>query len=410
LTNSRWHDNTTDEMHDTIGDKDRRFLIRVGNDYRTLEKLLTPDFEQKLPLQIDGVVVDGNHSTKFKDLRERLSGDSQVLIDHQVYRLQQASCRDHPSLVALPYAHKEREYRPEDFADDDFIKTFVQSVLNEQHKFRVTDYLAPSFFVSSPESPWLELNRRLLGETMNQVGAQVYATVCIPSNMQRNSIVIDWTINSGAAGVYLLVTPLSALTDPIPKLVQFLDLAKRLSDAGLTVIAGRQPAFGLAMMAMGVASFDAGIAQSERFNLANLVRPKRRTEAQVHPRHGAPRGIYLADLMTTVPAKVAKSILSVPSLKALLVCDELCCRGSFQSILVRPEEHFLWARAREVAAIRSDPKDWRPRRLAERVSRARQVADKIKVTLGTAAPSFEHLDRWPRVIEQISASFRVSGR
>ena len=202
--------------------------------------------------------------------------------------------------------------------------------------------------------------------------------------------------NSGAIGVYVLISPLTPTKDSVSKLSAYVELLASLRDQGLSVIAGRQPAFGLGLLSLGVSAFDSGVAQAEQFVFPSLVRTRARASGKRPARKS--RRVYIANLMSSLSADLARLVLTTPGVTGSYLCHEVCCRDGSTRALMHDREHFLRARLKEVKEIRDRPQQWRPRDYAERLERARQLADRLADAFPDLAPSFTHLDTWARVI------------
>jgi len=394
----------------TARDIEHRYLVRPGAaDHQLLERLLTPNLWQQTPVALDGIVLDASHAERFDaSAREKLlKAGSQVMVDHQVYRLQHASSTEFASLMSLPYA-REQEYEPDYFRSPDAVQRFVQSALDFQHELKVTDYLAPAFFVDSKDSAWRDVNEDLLRESIRQAGGQVYATICGSLSAVSDGAFVARITKSGAIGAYVMVSPLRATRDPVSKLVQYVQLLESIHETSLSVVAARQPGFGLALLALGIAGFDSGIAQAEQFNYPYLVR--RRTPSKRGQRQGRSLRVYLANLISSVPVGVARFILSTPGLRASFSCDQVCCRDSVTDAIVHNRDHILWSRLHELKQLRDVHRPWRVRHYMERVSYAHQLGDKVRKMLPNGeGPRFTHLDTWSRVVETVAAA-RQAGR
>ncbi len=327
-------------MSDTTTDRQPGYYVRIGRDQKTIDRLLSaPVRLGGRPLPLEGVVFDSPHVKDSARLRESLPSDCRVFVDPQVYRMQEASSLEIAALNSLPYSPQERPYEIEDF-DDLTVSSFVQSVLDFQTAARVTSYLAPAFYLPNRSSPWRDVNARLLRESIRQVGTGIFATLCGATETLRDVGLAGEISTSGAEGVYLLISPFAPLADSVSKMVDYLRLTGQLWQAGVEVVAARQPAFGLGLLALGIASFDSGIAQAEDFNYRNLVR-KRAVRPDGSSGEGKPRRVYFSDLMTTVSADAAAMVLETPALRSLLSCDRFCCEYAPDRVLVRPQEHFL---------------------------------------------------------------------
>jgi len=373
-----------------------------------LDRLLSPDLFSG-PLKFDGVVVEAPHVGLYRDLRVKIDKSSMVLVDPQAYRLQRESCGELPALQKLPYAPAKGTLGATRF--DDPVSDFVKQVLDYQQQLGVTSYVAPAFFVDSTGSQWASVNTKLLQETRSQAGSKVFATVCGSFSAFCGTPDATASIESisaaGVEGVLVLVSPIQARGDSPSKLTNYLRLLGNLSDCCANVIASRQPAFGLACMALGVAGFDSGIGTAERFDYAGLTRSRAEHERPSESPNGArprKRMVYLPQLLTVVPHSVAETIFSTSGVAGSFVCEEPCCGHNIAGALTNYREHFIYSRLKEVAVMRGKPRSWRQEHFGQQLIASRQMADKVTAAFPDLPISmFRHLDVWSRVVAGVTA-------
>jgi hypothetical protein len=384
-----------------------RYFLRPGaTDHHILDTLLTPDMFSD-PIRLDGVLLESPHANAFADARAKLPRGTQVLVDPQVYRFQRSTYQEHPSLSDLPYYPVDSALEPEQFKDNRFVSKFVRAVLDVQDAITATDFVVPGFYVDDPDSPWQWVNEALLSETRRQAGGSLYATLCGSYTTLCKpggaTAVAQRLGESGAEGVLLLASPFAAIAASPTKLLNYLLLLKQLDEAGLAVIAGRQPAFGLGCMAFGIAGFDSGVATAERFDYAALTRT-RKTSSGKQKRPARKRRIYLDPLLTSVPYSVAEQIFSTSGLAGSFVCREPCCRDGLNGALLRSRDHFIYTRLREVDDLRGRPREWRAEHFRQKLEASRQMALKVARALPEARPDgFRHLEIWLRVFTELQA-------
>ncbi len=392
------------------------FLLRPGpNDRFLLDRLLSPDLFCD-PIQLDGLVIEARRTSVYADLRPNVPKGSTIIVDPQVYRLQRESFLDQPSLTNLPNCPANGTLRPTDFETEALVSRFVTQVLGEQEKLGVSTYVAPAFFMESLDSPWRDVNTKLLKETRKQAGAKMFATLCGSYSglcaAVEPAAVVRYISEYSVEGVLVLLSPIRALADSPTKLTNFVRLLECLRGAFGQVIACRQPAFGLGCMALGVAGFDSGIGAAEQFDYAALTRPqpKPHDEPLKLSKGGRPlrKMIYLPQLLTAVPYSVADTIFSTSGVAGSFVCGEPCCRQTVKGALIRNREHFLYTRLNEVAQMRSKPQTWRTEHLSQLLIASRQMAEKVVNAFpDTRLPSFRHLDVWSRVLAGATADSMV---
>lgn len=155
------------------------------------------------------------------------------------------------------------------------------------------------------------------------------------------------------------------------------------------------------MQCLGVAAFDSGLGIAEQYNWTDQTRPPSPRGDTATGGGGAGKRIYLAPLMTTVPAAVADAVFHLESVRGRYVCNHPCCRGIGQTGLAdRRQEHYLFTRTCEVQHLRNRPTQrLRLHDLYQSLVAARDLAAVPTTALRASPsretpPSFTHLDTW----------------
>jgi hypothetical protein len=361
-------------------------------------------------LNLDGIVLDAPHADRFSQalkgspLREAIQDKPvQIIVDNQAYRLTDGS-RTTDALANLPYTRaaitgdESRGYVPDDFTSD-MVHAVVKSVLEFQSAVGVTDYTAPAFYVDRPDSPWADVNHSLLKESRNQAGTFLYATFCGSHQALCESDAVSAIAESGALGAYVLASPLDARRNSIVKLVKYIEMLSEMKLRGLSVIAARQPAFGLLLLAAGISGFDGGIAQSETFDFKTVVRDVKKDESGKNTRGGRQRPVYSPALLTSIPRELAARVLETPGMRSVLRCDQPCCRDSLANAVTASREHFVWSRAKEIEDIRSSHPALRTRHVVGKLNNAHQNGARLARAYQSDNLNFDHLERWSSVLE-----------
>lgn len=406
-------------MTNVLGEPNR-WLIRPGqHDHRELERLLTPGYWQRQPANLDGIVLDAPFAHRMGEplkrdpLREVLrDAPTAILVDHHAYRLADGSWLSE-AVKQLPYSPSHlvgeagRGFLPSDFGSPPLVKRFVKCAFDFQHALSVSDYMAPAFYLDGPNSEWLEPNRLILQECVRQAGTFLFATFCGSLAALEDKNVLR-AISENASSAYVLVSPMDARESSVTKLLRYVRSIERLKASGLSVVTGRQPAFGLALMAVGCAGFDSGLAQIEAFDYRSLVREVKR-DGDGRAGGGRSRPVYVSKLMSSLPRGTVGRLLAMAGMKSQLGCDGLCCRDNMTDALRAAREHFLWSRLREVQELRDISPSGRVRHVRERLAAAHQFAKSLKRLVPDEPWDFGYLDNWSRVVEVVGAS-AVGGR
>lgn len=391
-----------------------RYLIRPGqDDHRELERLMTPGYWQKQPAAIDGVVLDApfahrlGEPLKVDPLRQAVTDSSTLLlVDLHSCRLAEGNWR--PEAVdQLPYSARsllgesKDGFTPRDFDNDALVRRFVRSALEFQSRLSASDYIAPSFYLDGQTSEWNVPNERILRESIRQAGTFVHASFCGSlSAIETSPFVVN--ICEHAASAYVLVSPMNARDSSVTKLLRFVKGLERFKDHGISVIAGRQPAFGLSLMALGISGFDSGLAHVESFDYRSTVRETKRTRTGGR-RGGKSRPVYSSKLMTNLAPQQFDRLMGLPGMRGDLSCTGFCCRDNMTDAIQAAREHFVWSRLEEISQLREVSPAGRVRYVSEKLAGAHQLAKRVQRLVPEMDWSFQHLDNWSRVTEVVGA-------
>ena len=381
-----------------------RYALRVGpRDYKLLDQLLSPGLFNGAA-HLDAVIVEGARSDRIRPItaiRQKLTPGSLFLCDLQLFRMQREN--------RAPDWDGDGSLCPEQFRQGSFRSDFIRKNLWTQEAVGATHILAPAFYAGSRASPWHHVNNLLLEEVLCKVDPdRLYATICGDyrefCQPLRAEGLADHLARLGVKNVYALLSPIAATDDNASKLMSYSQLLMTLQQRGLSTFAARQPAFGLGLLALGVSTFDSGIAEAEKFDYQRIRRERGRSRRKGAP--GAqPRGrrIYLPQLLTSLSERAALEIYKTSGLCSSFVCRLPCYEDEQLAVAtIRNREHFLYVRLKEIEDLRGRPPSWRIEEIHNRLRTARQLADKVMLTLPhTFRRRFSHLDVWNRVLDSL---------
>jgi hypothetical protein len=220
--------------------------------------------------------------------------------------------------------------------------------------------------------------------------------------MMKPEFVVNRLLDYPIAGAYVQPQLFDPVRDSPEKLRLYVEFLLAIAGEGIPVIASRVGAFGLVLQALGINTFDSGLAQAEASNLARLNRPltERDRERRREGKGGGPdMRIYFETLKTTMKGAHATAILDRKGLRSHFVCDRSCCQyRGFEDLATRRRQHFLCTRDAEVSGVRNQPTlGLRLDHVRERLRDAQETGRIVRrslIELGSDAPRFEHLDRW----------------
>lgn len=115
---------------------------------------------------------------------------------------------------------------------------------------------------------------------------------------------------------------------------------------------------------------------------------------------GRKRRFYLTQLKTTVLAPVIHAI-DTPELRLRFTSSLPCCTAGFGGYLEHAREHCLFARSEEARNLQSQPTAMSAAVLAAQLAEARDHGAVLSRGLdaqGVHAPSFDHVERWRRLL------------
>lgn len=400
----------------------RYFPRLTENDTKPLERALAGASLFDDGVELDGVLVEAAYAVREPEALDHLRNQRvPVLIDPQSLRFCTSTYLTNGRLGALPYMPATPLTPASSESDREH---FVADVLRFQQKAGAAAYLVPSPPLQD-EPGWEELHydltRRTVAANGREVDGRELVALLAParSALRRPHDFASRLLDLPIAAAHVQPLTLDPTKDSVDKLAQVWTFCNQIEEAGLPVIAGRVGAFGLVLQALGVSGFESGIGTAERYSWADQVRAPTLKEDGKTSGGGSTKRIYLSQLLTTLPATVAKALLRLEGVRGRLVCDLGCCRHAGQPGLEdRRGEHYLFSRAHEVEQLRALPTtNFRLHDVHQKLLAARDLASVARRGLNdladpeAPAPSFTHLDTWLSLLaraEQLKASASVS--
>lgn len=386
------------------------YLVRVGRDHRAVEHALSmPPSLFHGDLDLDGAVVDATLAIQSPALLEKLRARHvEYIIDPETLRFGTPAYKDVEQLAKLVYAPEEPITSD---TSADVLRQVTLGSLEVQAAAGASAYVAPHLPLTEDDGT-LRLNRRLLSAAADLVGTEVERLPLIaalaPSldAMRDSRRVKSMLSDSPVEQVHVQPTRLRATDLSVGSLERYAGFLADLQTVGIPAIAGRAGPFGLALIALGVGGFDAGLTTAEGFDLNSLIsnarRRRERRESGDAGEERRTRGrFYFDQLKTTVPAEVTEAITAAQGLRHRFVSDLPCCGGGFAELLNHRREHCLFARAQETRKLSELPPSMRGPDLAGQLAAARDTAKVVTRVLsehGIRPPKFDHLERWRLVL------------
>jgi hypothetical protein len=389
--------------------RDTSYLPRVSqHSGRVLEEAMAPAtlFDQGIELR--GAVVEATYAAEDPAILKRFRTEAvPFLVEPQTLRFTGEAFLDIAAFSRLPYA-------PQSVIGPDTVAQIVETdlareVLEFEQGHAPAAYIAPAWPLEDRRrTDWALADRRLLEASCaangsGDVEARPMLAQVAPGRAvrERPDELIHTLMDLPVDGVYVQPLRLNPVKDSVEKLVAFVEMLLAFEEAGLPVVAGRIGAFGSVLAALGVTAFDSGLGQAEASDLSALNRKRSEKEKKKKGPKGS-RRLYLAPLRTTMPARQAQKILD-SELRGHFACGLGCCRfQSIEDLAERSRQHFLWTRNDEVRQIRELPTpSMRLDSVHEELRGARELSRQVRKLLIAELrelPSFEHTDRWLRVL------------
>lgn len=397
-----------------------RYLPRLTEkDTKPLERALAGATLFDDGVELDGVMVEAAYAVREPEALHHLRDQRvPVLVDPQSLRMSTPAYLANSRLGALPYlpatpmtpasSGSEREH-------------FVADALRFQQKAGATAYLVPSLPLRD-EAGWAELHHDLTARAVAANGREVDSRELVAllapdaAALKRPRDFLSRLLDLPIAAVYVQPLSFDPVKDSVDKLARVWRFCHEIEEAGLPVMAGRVGAFGLVLQALGVTAFESGIGAAERYSWADQVRPpKLKDDEEEGGGGGAGKRVYLSQLLTTLPAKVAEALLRLEGVRGRLVCGLACCRlAGHPGLADRRGEHYLFSRAQEVQQLRAQPTtSLRLHEVHQELLAARDLASVARRGLNdladpdAPAPTFAHLETWLSLLaraEQLKAA------
>lgn len=236
-----------------------------------------------------------------------------------------------------------------------------------------TKFVPPHFCVEDDLS--LRLNLRLVEATLAAADRPVRPILLVRRRfaIAAGSDLADRYAELGITEVDLRITPVGGDDEGVHKIRSIFAIADTFSDAGISVLLGCSGNIGQTALALGhVAGFSVGIGMRERVDhSATLSRQSRpHDDNDDSPHFGPQAGVYLPALAATVGRAAARALLDDRQIRTRIGCRLGNCANNIAGPAADPRDHYLHARAHEVASLLHRPPQWRGSMEADRLQRA----------------------------------------
>lgn len=393
-------------------------LIRPGvNDHEVIKDLLAPGAGTLLlprarPL-VDRLVLEAQVAKARPDFAETASGVGlPVLVDPLTLYLQ-GELREADKWSQLPFGEA-KKLSADELSNPFRREKLVSEVVDFEVEQGATAIIPPYLYVSSPSDPLFEVALELLRATSRYMGRNGIALPMIPvfcARLQSFGPEKSWgagidrfagvALDLGPEAIGVCLSPAGDLVrDSYNKVLRLFAATRRVKKTGTRVFAWRQGIYGPGLVATGIDGYETGIGTREKASLAQTITSRKPPKQGKKPSGGAVPGIYLEPLHRSVISRVGETLLGHRSMRPKLMCDDQrCCPNGAASTLDQRRHHAVRTRARELAAIESQPHlSWRlhqigkdARAAANIAVQANEVLKEAKIRERIGIPGYEAL-------------------
>jgi len=339
-------------------------FIRPGyNDHTVLAQALTEGRGSG-----SGLIINPVHSERQMPLvLEANAVGVETILDSKSLELSSPSGYVLRGIAELPWAADGGMHSPLNLTGAAGARS-IRSLAEYAAEAQMSAVLAPTHFLSSPTSPWWDidatLTRSLRGmlDELELTQAPIYYPVMVKASSLANPAMMTRLMSQLQSvpidAVWLRLHPFGTGNSGPLVLKRYLQLARQLHALGIPVVAEHSGSVGVALLAFGaVGGIESGVTFTDTVNLDGLLRQPRPDNKPFSP----PPRVYLHQLGAFVDANLAREFFAKRGMKALHGCqDTNCCPRGWSDMVQNPRRHFLRQRAREVAELTAMPESLRP--------------------------------------------------
>lgn len=293
-----------------------------------------------------------------------------------------------PKMAKLPWA-TDVPHGPGDFLGDN-ARRIAETIAKYVIEKRYTAVLAPTHYIESANSPWLDLDAqstRLLRICLDRYGAQdipIFYSLAVSyrafRTAEERSIIQSKLVGAPVESIWLKVALGSNVTHA--SIRNYVNGAAELHALGIPLVGDMMGGLrALSALAFGaVAGIAHGLTQKERFNAAALTSPRKEgSKGWIQPTR-----VYVPTLDMYLNKDEARVFFAARNAKSRFACmDSDCCPNGAKDMIGHPARHFLRQRSGEIQRISAIPEQRRAERFLEEVLRPMTdsaiFAEKLKI-------------------------------
>lgn len=338
------------------------------------------DFLGRRPAGVDAISIDVNHATcQVNAADEAKAMGIDVFVDPLTERL--ADTGFEPD--GLGY------FTPGEPIDIELLRTdrsarrqFVRQVLDAQRSL-ATKLIPPHFYVHDPASA--RLNVQLARMAVELADGMPLRPVLVVNRKfavaELDAFVANYSELDEVTEVELRVTPFGGDDESAGKIRSVFGIADAFRTADVDVVLGYSGNIGQTALALDhVSGFSVGVGMREHVNHASTINRQTRPldEAAGDDNHfGAHAGIYLPGPAVTVNRRTGSAMLADTDIRTRVGCRIGKCANDINGPAADPRDHYLHAKAHEVAQLVDTPARWRANAEHARLDRALMLRELI---------------------------------
>ncbi len=338
------------------------------------------DFLGRRPPGVDAISIDVSHASYQAGAADEAKAQSvDVLVDPLTERL--ADIGFEPD--GLEY------FTPGEPMNIDLLRAnraarrqLVRQVLDAQRSL-ATKLIPPHFHVHDP--PSARLNIRLARIAVELADGMPVRPVLVVNRKfalgELDAFVANYRELEDVTEVELRVTPFGGDDESASKISSVFRIADAFREADLGVVLGYSGNIGQTALALDhVTGFSVGIGMREHVNHASTINRQTRPldDTDDDDKHfGAHAGIYLRGPAVTVNRTTGAAMLADTDIRTRIGCRIGKCANDINGPAADPRDHYLHAKADEVAQLAGTPAPWRANAEHARLDRALMLRELI---------------------------------
>ena len=323
---------------------------------------------------LHGVVFDPLNKDRHSELRRLVvERNRDAILDPRTQELGTIGGFNQ-RLAELPWA-LDRPHEPNDFVEVNarrMVDSMARFVVEEGY----TAVLAPTHYIQSANSPWLNVDARSTGylrHYLDKSGARnvpIFYSLAVSYEALRSAeerrIIRERLTGLPIDGLWIKISQSSALTHAAVR--NLVVGAAELHSLGVPIVGDMMGGLrGLSALAFGaVGGICHGVTQKEVFSASGWTRPAKSGKSGFT----WPTRIYVAPLDICLTREEAEAFFEARGSKSRFGCREkVCCPKGWKDMLDHPVRHSVIQRSRELQRISTVPEQFRAQHFLEETLR-----------------------------------------